>query len=102
MRSISVSTRKSYPSDLTDEQWGRIESIVSHDIEGAGRPRKVDLREVVNAILYRGRCSCPWNMLPHDLPPMSTVYEYYRKWSDDGTWQQLEELACSKLAHTPP
>ena len=81
--------RKSYPSDLTDEQWLLLEPLVPPEVEGLGRPREVDYREIVNAILYLNRSGCQWDMLPHDLPPKSTVYDYFAKWRDDGTWQRL-------------
>jgi putative transposase len=51
-----------------------------------GRPREVDIREVVNTILYLNRTGCQWDMLPHDLRPKSTAYEYFSQWRDDGTW----------------
>lgn len=87
-------TRKAYPTDLTDRQWELIEPLLPLQKEG-GRDREVDLREVVNAILYRIRSGCAWEMLPHDLPPKSTVYEYYRLWQRDGTWQTIHDaLRC--------
>lgn len=81
--------RHSYPSDLTDEQWSFVEPLLSPEIAGLGRPREVDFREVINAILYLNRSGCQWDMLPHDLPPKSTVYDYFAKWRDDGTWQRM-------------
>ena len=61
-------SRKSYPSDLTDEQWEILGPLLPPAKPG-GRPRTVDLREVVNGILYLLRSGCPWRMVPHDLPP---------------------------------
>lgn len=81
--------RKSYPSDLTDEQWALLEPLVPHEEAKTGRPREVDYREVINAILYLNRSGCQWDMLPHDLPPKSTVYDYFAKWRDNGTWQRM-------------
>jgi putative transposase len=82
--------RKAYPSDLTDEQWNILESLVAPPrADGLGRPPEVDLREVVNAILYLNRSGCQWDMLPHDLPPKSTVYGYFAQWRDDGLWQEI-------------
>ena len=49
-------------------------------------PRQVDLREVLNTIRYLHRSGCQWDMLPHDLLPKSTVYDYFAQWRDDGTW----------------
>jgi putative transposase len=80
--------RKPYPSDLTDEQWELIEVMIPREKPG-GRPRSVNLREVINAMLYLDRSGCQWDMLPHDLPPKSTTYEYFAAWRDDGTWQTI-------------
>ena len=79
--------RKPYPSDITDAQWAIIEPLIP--TPGVGRPRTNDLREVVNAIFYLNRSGCQWDMLPHDLPPRSTVYDYFARWRDDGTWQRI-------------
>jgi putative transposase len=78
-------TRKAYPSDLTDGQWAILEPLVPESKHG-GRPRTVNMREVINTILYLDRSGCQWDMLPHDLLPKSTAYEYFAQWRDDGTW----------------
>ena len=79
--------RKAYPSDLSDDQWALIEPLIPVNI--TGRPRKVDMREVFNAILYINRSGCQWDMLPHDFPAKSTVYDHFAQWRDDGTWQHM-------------
>jgi putative transposase len=79
--------RKPYPSDLTDEQWAVIEPLIP--VHTTGRPREVDMREVLNAIFYLNRSGCQWDMLPHDLPAKSTVYDHFKQWRDDGTWQTI-------------
>jgi putative transposase len=79
--------RKAYPSDLTDAQWEIIRPLIPSSI--VGRPRLVDMREVLNSILYLLRSGCQWDMLPHDLLPKSTVYDYFAQWRDDGTWQKI-------------
>src|SRR3954451_9416001 len=79
--------RKAYPSDLTDRQWANIEPLIP--VNTTGRPRLVCMREVVNAIFYLNRSECQWDMLPHDLPARSTVYDYFAQWRDDGTWQRI-------------
>lgn len=86
-----VVKRKAYPSDLTDAQWELIQIVIPQAKPG-GRPRAADMREVVNALLYLSRCGCQWDMLPHDLPPKSTVYEYFAAWRDDGTWQYMLDV----------
>jgi putative transposase len=82
--------RKPYPSDLTDAQWAILAPLIpaAHSQHG-GRPRVVDMREVVNTLLYLNRSGCQWDMLPHDLLPKSTVYDYFARWRDDGTWVRL-------------
>lgn len=82
--------RQSYRSDLTNEQWNFLQPLLPPErTDGLGRPREVDLREVINGILYLLRSGCQWDMLPHDLPPKSTTYEYFARWRDDGTWQRI-------------
>ena len=80
--------RKPYPSDLTDAQWEIIAGLLPA-AKATGRPREVDLREVINTILYLNRTGCQWDMLPHDLLPKSTVYDSFAHWRDDGTWQKI-------------
>lgn len=83
-------TRKPYSTDLTDKQFELIEQLLpSAKNQYGGRPRKVDMREVVNTILYLNRTGCQWDMLPHDLLPKSTVYDYFSQWRDDGTWEKI-------------
>jgi putative transposase len=67
------------------------------EVEGLGRPREVDFREVINAILYLNRSGCQWDMLPHDLPPKSTVYDYFAKWRGDGTWQRMMDALRAQV-----
>lgn len=83
-------TRKSYPTDLTDAQWPRIAPLIPPANPG-GRPRTVNVREVMNAILYFSRTGCQWRNRPHDFPPWGTVHYYYRRWRLDGTWQKLHD-----------
>jgi putative transposase len=80
--------RKPYPSDLTDEQWALLESLLPRR-RRRGRPRKTDLREIVNALFYHTREGGSWRGLPHDFPPWRTVYNYFQGWTRDGTWQKL-------------
>jgi putative transposase len=62
-----------------------------------GRPREVDLREIVNAIVYVTRTGCQWTALPHDLPHFRTVYWYHRKWLDEGVWEAVTDALRSKV-----
>ena len=89
-----VFTRRAYLTDLSDEQWAIVERELP-PAPGGGRTRTVNLREVVNGIYYRLRTGCSWEMLPHDFPPNSTVFEYFVRWRNDGTWERLHDaLRC--------
>ena len=87
--------RKPYPSDLTDAQWALIEPLIP--VYEVGRPREVDMREVLNTIIYLNRSGCQWDMLPHDLPPKSTVYDHFARWRDDGTWQRIMDTLRQRV-----
>ena len=93
---MQTTTRTAYPSDLSDEQWAILEPLVPPAKRG-GRRREVDMREVINTILYLNRTGCQWDMLPHDLLPKSTVYDYFAAWRDNGTWQRLMEALHSQV-----
>jgi putative transposase len=80
--------RNSYPSDVTDEQWLILKRLIPRARPG-GRPRSVDLRQIVNAIFYLTRSGCSWRMLPRDFPPWKTVYNYFEAWKLDGTWKNM-------------
>ncbi len=77
-----------YGSDLTDAEWAVLEPLLPPPCS-CGRPRRWPLREVVNAISYVLRCSCPWRSLPKDLPPWRTAYRWFARLRDAGTWQNL-------------
>lgn len=91
---MSSETRKRYPSDLTDAQWELIEPLIPRQrrTTQGGRPRSVSMREVVNTMLYQCRSGCQWDMLPHDLLPKSTVYDYFAQWRDDGTLRRINDV----------
>lgn len=86
-------SRKPYPTDLTDIQWLILEPLLLAVLNQSkrGRPRQVELREVVNAIRYLLRTGCAWRLLPHDFPAWQTVYGYFRRWRDSGVWEQLND-----------
>jgi putative transposase len=87
---------KPYPSDLTDAQWAILEPLLPKE-RPLGRPRKTDLRRVVDAITYRNRNGCTWRALPHDFPPWRTVYNYFIAWRDDGTWADLNAALRTRV-----
>jgi putative transposase len=81
--------RKVYPSDLTDAQWALLQPLVPPANPNT-RPRKHDMREIVNALLYITKEGCSWRALPGDFRlPWKTVYNYFRAWTDDGTWDKM-------------
>ena len=86
----------SYPSDVTDAQWALMESFLPPAPTG-GRPRKTDMRDVVNAIFYISRTGCQWRFLPKDFPPKSTVWRYFKQWRDDGTWDRIHDALRTKV-----
>ena len=83
-----------YPSDLTDEQWNLLSPMLPQPKSGTGkggRPREVDLRQIVNGIRYQNRSGCQWRMLPTDFGPWTTVHGYYRTWRRDGAVQRIHD-----------
>lgn len=78
-----------FPSNLTDAEWGYLAPLIPPASPG-GRPRKTDMRAAMNAIFYLLRTGCPWRYLPRDgFPPRSTVYNIFRKFQRDGTWDAI-------------
>jgi transposase len=77
-----------YPSDLTDAEWALVEPLIPPAKRG-GRPRDVDIREVLNAIFYVLSAGCQWQALPKDLPPKSTGHHYFMLWEWDGTLARI-------------
>jgi transposase len=73
-----------YPSDLTDEEWSLVEPLIPPGKRGGGK-RTVNMREVVNGLMYVLSTGCQWRAIPKDLPPKSTVYDYFDLWTYDGT-----------------
>jgi transposase len=82
--------RQRYPSDLTTPQWKRLQVLLPAAKPG-GRPRSVDLREVLNGILSLLRGGCAGRRMPQDLPPWSTCYDYFRKGRNSGLWRRLHD-----------
>ena len=82
--------RQAYDTDITDEQWEILEPLLPPAKQG-GRPRTVDMRDIINALFYLLSAGCAWRLLPHDLPPWQTVYYYFRQWNQDQTWQVIND-----------
>lgn len=90
---------QTYPTDLTDRQWNYIKELVPAAKPG-GRPRSVDMRQVLNTILYVVVTGCQWRLLPKDYPNWQTVYTYVRSWRDDGTWQRIHDTMRADVRRT--
>jgi transposase len=77
-----------YPSDLTDEEWKLIAPLIPPAKRG-GKKRTVVMREVVNGLMYILSTGCQWRAIPKDLPPKSTIYDYFDLWTYDGTLDRI-------------
>jgi putative transposase len=97
-------SRKPYASDVTDAQWALVEPLILayEDRIRPGPEREVDLREVLNTLLYLNRTGCQWAFLPHDLLPKSTVYDYFVKWRNAGLFEQVVTALRSQIRQSTP
>jgi transposase len=84
-----------YPSDLTDEEWAEVAPEIPPAKPG-GNVRRVDMRQVVNGLMYLLSTGCQWRAIPKDLPPTSTVHDYFDRWSDDGTLERVHHALYIK------
>ena len=91
-----MARRKRYPSDLTDAGWEDLAAVLPA-WSGHGRRPTVARREVVNAIFYVLRTGCQWRYLPEGVPKWQTVYWYFVRWTDDGTWERVSDVLRRKL-----
>src|SRR3954462_4944782 len=80
-----------YPSDMTDREWAIIAPLLP-PVRSGGRPRTVDLRAVMDAILFIASSGCQWRMLPKDFPPRSTGQGYSNDWRDSRLWETINHL----------
>jgi putative transposase len=87
---------KRYPTDCTDKEWAIIAPFTAK-APGPGRKRAVNLREIVNAIFYRTKTGCQWRMLPKDFPDWHLVWYYYNMWTEDGTWERINDALRKKV-----
>jgi putative transposase len=85
-----------YPTDLSDEEWHCIDSHLPEPT-GQGRPRLHGLRAILDAVFYVLKSGCPWRLLPRDFPPWKTVYDWFRRWRIDGTWERLNAELRERL-----
>jgi putative transposase len=88
-KELSVKTRRSYPTDLSDEEWTILEPLLVPQAKPGDRPRAHHTRELLDVIFYIVRGGCAWRLLPHDFPPWQSAYHYFRVWRIDGTWERI-------------
>ena len=88
--------KRKYPTELTDSQWHHIKDFFPAP-KATGRPREVEFREVVNAIVFLVVTGCQWRMLPKDYPKWQIVYHYFQRWQKDGIWYRIHETWRSDL-----
>jgi putative transposase len=87
---------QTYPTDLADRHWDCIKDLIPAAKPG-GRPRSLEMRQVLNAILYILATGAQWRMLPKDYPKWQSVYYYFRKWRDDGSWQRIHDTLRAEV-----
>src|SRR5215831_12217035 len=85
-----------YASDMTDEEWTVLEPLMPGR-KRIGRPRTVELRAIVNAILYILATGCQWRAIPKDFPPRSTVQYYFYDWRDRRVWQRINRALVARI-----
>jgi transposase len=88
-------SRLRYPSDLTDAEWAHVEPLIPPAKRGGNR-RHVEVREVVNGLMYVLSTGCQWRAIPKDLPPRSTLYDYFDLWGWDGTLERIHQALYVK------
>jgi transposase len=88
MKTVSHQTKR-YARDLHDEQWEKLAALLPERRGQVGRPMCYALCTVLNAIFYALHTDCQWMNLPHEYPPCKSVYDHFRKWCIDGTWERL-------------
>lgn len=93
MNSLS---RRKYSTDLTECEWNILQPFVPMPKSG-GRPPLYERREILNAIFYVLRAGCAWRLLPHDFPPWSSVYGYFRVWKKEGLWQKIHDALRTQV-----
>jgi len=89
--------RPRYPTDLNDRKWEEVKGLIPVK-KSMGRPRKVSMRRILDAVFYVTRAGCAWRLLPKKhFPPWETVYGYFRRWSKDGVWQRIHDTLRARV-----
>ena len=95
--------RKSYPSDISNEQWAILEPLFTRLTERkSGRPRVHSVRELINALFYQVRTGCAWRLLPHDFPPHQTISSTYYRWQKAGNFESLHDHLREQVRQQTP
>ncbi|MCK6586800.1 MAG: IS5 family transposase [Polyangiaceae bacterium] len=95
--------RARYPTDLTDAEWEIVRGYIPEPVWFPNlQEPKYSRRDIVDAIFYRERTGCQWRNLPHDFPPGKQVFDYFRKWRDDGTLEALHEALRKRVREQTP
>ena len=89
--------KKTYPSDLTDSQWNHIKGFFEKTKPARGKPQEIDLRRIVNAIMYILVTGCQWRYLPKDYPNWQSVYYHFWKWKNNGLWKQIHDTIRAEM-----
>lgn len=89
-------SNQTYPTDLTDRQWDCIKNLIPPPKAG-GRPRSLDMGQVINAMLYLVVTGAQWWMLPKGYPNWKSVYHYFRLWQDDDTWPRIHDTLQAQV-----
>ena len=96
MPTLCTMESRIYPTDLSDKEWHCISPHLPKPA-GWGRPRLHGLRAILDAVFYVLKSGCPWRLLPRDFPPWKTVYDWFRRWRIDGTWERLNAELRERL-----
>lgn len=91
-----MQTKQLYPTDMTDSQWNLIKEMLPAPKPG-GRPRTLDMRQVVNAIYYLVVGGIQWRMLPREYPKWQSVYHYFRTWRKAGLWKRIHDTLRARV-----
>ncbi len=96
-RRKNTNKRPRYPTDINDRRWNELEPLIPAQGK-MGRPREVNMRRVIDAVLYITRAGCAWRLLPKNhFPPWETVYGYFLRWSKSGVWQEIHDSLRAKV-----
>jgi transposase len=94
-------SRLRYSSDLTDAEWAEVGKLIPPAKPG-GNKRTVDIREVLNGVMYVLSTGCRWHAIPKDLPARSTVHDYLERWTGDGTLERIHQALYGGCLDKPP